>query len=332
MILLISELVEANVNSVCEILNYRKVPWFRWNGESFPLETNVSLEYRTGTTAVGKITHSDRVVAFQDVRAVWNRRQGRSRLPNGLTPVDEDFVVRECTHTRMGAYALLEHASWMNHYRAHEDARNKITQLKYAAGIGLNIPPTILTQSPTEAFRFYQEHNENVICKTINPASFIKPVDGFFRPAMVYTSLLPMELTISDFEGTRLIPTLFQAYIEKSYELRITIIGSKVFTALIDSQKSNQTKIDWRRYDDINTPPYCPYKLPKEMEFKLLLLMKTIKLEFGAIDLIRMKNGDYVFLEINPGGQWGWIEDITGQKITEAIADWLIHRDQQNEN
>jgi glutathione synthase/RimK-type ligase-like ATP-grasp enzyme len=326
MILLISELFEANVNAVCEILNHRRVPWFRWNGEDFPLDTHISVEYQSGSEFSGTIKTSKKEVTFQSIRAVWNRRQGRYTLPKNLTRVEEDFIYRECHHARLGAYSFLDHASWLNHYRADEAARNKIAQLRVAKSVGLEIPPTIITQNPKDAFRFYKSQKHKVICKSINPASFIRIAEGELKPEMIFTSLLPDTLKEDNFSNVALTPTLFQGYIEKAYELRVTIVGNRIFSALIDSQKSDQTKIDWRRYDDSNTPPYCPYLLPVEIEHKLLSMMRLLGLEFGAIDLIRSVNDKYVFLEINPGGQWGWVEDFTGQKITDAVAEWLIHR------
>ncbi|HEX8894260.1 MAG TPA: hypothetical protein VF783_13095 [Terriglobales bacterium] len=64
--------------------------------------------------------------------------------------------------------------------------------------------------------------------------------------------------------------------------------------------------------------------LPSGVENRLLLLMRRMGLEYGAIDLRLTPEGKYVFLEINPAGQFLWIEEATGQKISDAIAAHLI--------
>lgn len=98
-------------------------------------------------------------------------------------------------------------------------------------------------------------------------------------------------------------PVVFQEYIEKQVELRITIVGDRIFAAEIHSQE---------------------FHLPDEISEKLLRLMQELGLVFGCLDLILTPEGEYVFLEINPAGQWGWIEHFTKMPITEALTDMLI--------
>jgi glutathione synthase/RimK-type ligase-like ATP-grasp enzyme len=106
-------------------------------------------------------------------------------------------------------------------------------------------------------------------------------------------------------------------------EIRATIVGNRVFAAEIHSQNSPKTRDDWRRYDFDNTP-HLPHQLPLDMEQKCVDLVRHLNLNFGAIDLILTPQGEYVFLEINPNGQWGWIEELTGLPICAAIVDLLV--------
>jgi glutathione synthase/RimK-type ligase-like ATP-grasp enzyme len=115
---------------------------------------------------------------------------------------------------------------------------------------------------------------------------------------------------------------IFQQYVPKRVELRVTVVGRRVFAAEIDSQASRSTRHDWRHYDDPNVQ-YRIHTLPPEMARACVRLVEALGLSFGAIDLIQTPEGKYVFLEINPNGQWGWIEDLTGLPISDAIADWL---------
>ena len=119
-------------------------------------------------------------------------------------------------------------------------------------------------------------------------------------------------------------PVMAQEYVPKKLELRVTIVGEKIFTCAIYSQGSEKTKIDWRHYDSEKVKHEI-FKLPKEIEHKILLFMKEAGLKFGAIDMILTPKDEFVFLEVNPSGQFGWIEDLTGMPISKSIAELLIN-------
>lgn len=114
-----------------------------------------------------------------------------------------------------------------------------------------------------------------------------------------------------------------QEYISKRVELRVTVVGSRVFAAEIHSQVNSSTKHDWRRYD-LDRTPHMRHPLPPSVEACCVQLVQTLRLNFGAIDMIVTPSGEYVFLEINGNGQWGWIEDLTGLPIADAIVELLV--------
>lgn len=138
---------------------------------------------------------------------------------------------------------------------------------------------------------------------------------------MIYTH----EIEEEDLEKLNLVsnsPTLFQKCISKKIELRITIVGDKIFTASIDSQASEKTRVDWRNYDFQNVS-HTTFKLPEKVEGLCFQLIKRLGLVFSAIDMILTPDDRYIFLEINPNGQYLWIELLTGLPISEAIARLL---------
>mgnify|MGYP005827328847 CR=1 FL=1 len=97
------------------------------------------------------------------------------------------------------------------------------------------------------------------------------------------------------------------------------VVGDKIFSAKVNSQKNKNTLIDWRKEKN----PFVEYALPSEIEQKCIQLTRKLNISFGAIDLVRDKDGNYIFLEINPNGQWAWIEIETGLKISDEIIDFL---------
>ena len=120
------------------------------------------------------------------------------------------------------------------------------------------------------------------------------------------------------------VPMIIQEYVEKAYELRISVVGDRTFACKIDSQVAGgPTAIDWRRYN-IPKTPHTTYELPQDLRDQLIGFHAYFGLALSNFDIVRSLDGAYVFLETNPFGRWLWIEDITGLEITSAVADLLL--------
>jgi glutathione synthase/RimK-type ligase-like ATP-grasp enzyme len=129
---------------------------------------------------------------------------------------------------------------------------------------------------------------------------------------------------IACLDSLRACPLTIQDYIEKAYELRVTVVGNRVFACKIDSQQAGgATAVDWRRYN-IPKTPHSRYDLPASLREKLFSFHSYFGLTASSFDMVRSREGDFVFLETNPYGQWLWIEDLTGLPITAAITDALL--------
>jgi glutathione synthase/RimK-type ligase-like ATP-grasp enzyme len=123
----------------------------------------------------------------------------------------------------------------------------------------------------------------------------------------------------------RLSPAIYQELIEKRSDVRVTYVGGRLFVAEIDSQTDDAAKLDWRRTQNPNLP-HRRAELPANVCENLLQLLVRLRLEYGAIDLIRTLDDEYVFLEINPNGQWQWLDDMLEMGITDSIVGWLLGR------
>lgn len=323
MILILAQHFELNVNNVCEILDHYGAPWFRLNGEDMPGQTRLQVDCTQNPPNGLLVDQEGRSLSAQAVRSVWSRRHGEFQLDPSLTVGQRHFIQKECAHALLGFYSMLEHAAWMNDYFVELKAVNKPYQLAVAQTCGLAIPPSLVTQDPVRARQFYEEQDCAVLTKAVSQSGHV-PGDDTRQGRLIYANKLNPDDHPS-FDDVLGAPTLFQRYMEKEYELRVTVVGNAVFAAAIESQRSERSKVDWRRYDTRNTP-YYPYRLPGEVEQALLTLMRRLGLEYGAADFIKTPDGQYVFLEVNPGGQWGWIEGMTGHPINEAIAKWLMSR------
>lgn len=210
------------------------------------------------------------------------------------------------------------HALWINAPQANRLAGAKLHQLRRARELGFAIPPTIVTND-RDTLRAFVKSGQGVggvICKPIEEGR-LELAEG---DRLFFTSPLDVgpEDLLDDFGPE---PYLFQQLIPKDYDLRVTVIGDTVFATRIESQPLEEARIDWRRAG--TQLKHAADELPAELRSLCLELTRSYGLEFGAIDLARTPDGKYVFFEINPNGQWAWIEQLTGQPLRATMADLL---------
>ena len=141
---------------------------------------------------------------------------------------------------------------------------------------------------------------------------------------MVFTNAVKPE-DIEDVSGLSLCPDTFQELLPKSLEIRVTVVGHRVMSAAIDSQVSARAIHDWRRDGVRMLNDWRPYQLPSAVEEKILRVMDYFSLNYGAIDIILTPDGKHIFLELNPCGEFFWLERSPGLPISEAIADLLLN-------
>ena len=200
-------------------------------------------------------------------------------------------------------------------------AENKQLQLKIAREVGLNIPRTLITNDPESVRRFARECNQGIVMKTLTSFSIYE--DGVRQ--VVFTNSIRTE-DLEHLSELRYCPATFREQLPKTLELRATIVGDCIFTASIDSQQSEKARVDWRRDGIGLIDSWQSYALPVEVEQGLLKLMRTLEISYGAADLILTPEGRHVFLEVNPNGEFFWLEKHPGLPLTSAIADLLVSK------
>ena len=198
-------------------------------------------------------------------------------------------------------------------------ADGKLRQLQLAERLGLRVPDSLVTNDIDEALAFLEDHGGDVIAKPPSPMLALALLP---KRMVAYTrALKPRDLV--NITALGVAPVLLQQRIPKRVELRVTVVGGRVFPAEIHSQATRRTRVDWRQYDHAHTT-MRQHTLPASVRDQCLALVRELGLSYGAIDLILTPGGDYVFLEINPNGQWLWIEDAVGFPITSALCDELL--------
>ena len=318
---IITSKVDPHADAVISELIIRGVPVFRLNTEDLINRYEVSVSI--GGLSEININITDelgRSIQFpRDVRTVYHRK------PDPVEPhceLNDDgasaFVCREGEEF-LRSLTVLPDIRWVNNPQRIRSAQHKIPQLELARRLGLNIPKSLVTMDPDQALRFCEECGWSVICKSLSTTTVT--VHG--EPRNIYTHA-PLRAEIeSHIDRVRYGLTFFQQYVPKAFELRITIIGERVFACKIDSQKYEESSIDWRLVDPF-TLDHQEVQLPQEVTDALVALLRSSGLSFGAIDMIVTPDGKYVFVENNPNGQWYWIELITGMPMTNAMVELLV--------
>jgi glutathione synthase/RimK-type ligase-like ATP-grasp enzyme len=139
---------------------------------------------------------------------------------------------------------------------------------------------------------------------------------------IVFTNEVSIEEVLENESAIALAPGIFQGYVPKAYELRVTVVGRSIFAVRIDSQASESTQVDWRR--DQTRKMYERATLDEKTSLSILDYMRLAGLLYAAFDFVVTPEGDCVFLECNPGGQWLWLEHSTGYGITDSLVELLL--------
>jgi ATP-GRASP peptide maturase of grasp-with-spasm system len=200
---------------------------------------------------------------------------------------------------------------------------NKLDVLNLAKSVGFNVPDTIVTNSREICLCFLKKH-EHIITKCISDAGYFKAYDQYH---VLYTSQVGK--TDLDNAPEYFYPSLFQKFIKKKYELRVFFLNDQCYAMAIFSQKNDKTKVDFRRYDNSAPNRTVPYKLPKSLQRKIISLMKRLCLNTGSIDLLVSSDNEYVFLEVNPVGQFGMVSKPCNFGLENIIAKYLISYDNE---
>ncbi len=314
MILAISSRTDEHTVAVLAELGRLGAPAAVLDLSDFPQRLQLSMRYGRGLDRRFEIVGDDLDLALEDCRAIWWRRpQPFAPDPAIRRAGDVAFTYSESAEAFEGLWQAVD-ALWVNHPTRDQVASRKAYQLRVAQQVGLPIPVTLITNSPEQASEFAARNRpENTVYKTFSAT------EQEWRETRI---LRPEELQLLD--RVRFAPVIFQEYVKAQVDLRVTVAGEEVFPAAIHSQQTAY-KVDFRM--DMANARIEPWQLPDEVRRQVLALMHALGLVYGAIDMRLAEDARYVFLEINPAGQWLFIEERTRQPITAALAKLLARQE-----
>ena len=326
MVLIVSDRKDVQAYFVMLELDALGVAHGLFNVADFPTKASASQFFGNVSNQCYFSLDGGAIVKCSDVRAVWYRKPDLPRLHPEIHASEREFAFNEICTALHGLYDALEHAYWISPLENIRIASNKLRQLRQATRLGMIVPKTIFTNDARIAKEFIASISGQVIYKPVADrflSTRAGPWEDHTVIREIYTTLLDSSIVDAGLARLSMCPALFQERIEKEVDLRVTVVGQKVFAAEIHSQAQQDTMVDWRRGNDPYTIEHRVHNLPPVVEGHCLGLVRAFGLEFGAIDMIKCTDGRYVFLEINPNGNYGWIEQLTGLRIHKAIAEQL---------
>lgn len=302
---------------VSEALRSRDAAPLRLDTDRFPHDATIRLRQGPDTPSSFRLGGEE----LAGIGAVWYRRFYDAELPATLDEKYLRYCRRESRMFLHSLFASLRGALWVDPIPRVHLAHHKGLQIEVAKRCGFEVPETLLTNDPAEARRFFDGLEGRVVTKMLSSFSLTEnEVD-----LMVFTRTVTEE-DFAEIDGLKYCPMVFQERIPKDVELRVTVVGDRLYVASIDAKEAGVPKDDWRRRTAESALKFREDAVPREVEEATLRLMRAYGLVYGAIDLIRTPDGRHVFLEINSAGEWGWIHTEVGHPVAEALADVLSGR------
>jgi glutathione synthase/RimK-type ligase-like ATP-grasp enzyme len=310
LILIISSQSDDHARAVLADLAQIGVDAALFDLSSFPNLTHLTMFYEKSKRDFNILMPDQVKLHLEDCKVIWWRRPQQFIFHSDITKDSYyRFAYNESYEAFSGLWQALD-AFWINHPTLNEVASHKTYHLHVAQKVGFNIPTTLITNDPEQARSFIAAQGYD---RTIYK-SFLATEEEWRE-----TRLLKRE-ELDLIDSVCYAPVIFQEYIPAKVDLRITIVGEEIFAAAIHSQKTDY-KVDYRM--EMSNTLIEPFQLPEDIKQKLRKYMEVLGLVYGAIDMRLTPENHYVFLEINPGGQWLFIEERTKQPITSSFANLL---------
>ncbi len=314
---------DTTSSTVMDWLNFYGANTLRLNAEDFGSE-GCHLRLELSNTKTERSVFVDGVDVLKgDINRFWLRRDCRPSICGKFQHEDASLqssiqrhLTKEARAAKQSLFHMLDLPTLGDYFQMNV---HKTELLLLARNAGLKIPATMVTSRKSDLLEFMDKHVALISKPLVDPLFVQAKGEGVFAS---YTEALDAQQV--QVYPDKFFPSLFQEEIPKAYELRVFYLDAKCYPMAIFSQLDQQTAVDFRKYNTTKSNRRIPYKLPDDITKSLQQLMSEIKLDTGSIDIIRSTNGDYVFLEVNPVGQFGMVSKPCNYYLEEKVAQSLM--------
>lgn len=320
------------------------IDWLRYFSSEYIIRVDDNSEINEVVYKINKdspypilILNDGQTIDFSKIRSVWYRRghfslkNPRLKIIEGITHKIAENVSSAVNGSNLIILKDLERRiKDIKHLNAFDDLGiNKISILVLASEFGIHVPDTLITNNVDEILIFYEGKNK-IITKTLATSSLNLTVSDETIQLQSYTSLVTrndiIELAKGAINNVLNTASLFQEYIEKKFEIRSFFIEGDFYSMALFSQSNNMNKIDCRMESDSGFTRCVPFKLPLRIENSLRNLANHLSLNCGSFDILYSSNDEFVFLEVNPIGQYDWLSRSCNYFIDRLIAQKLLEQ------
>jgi RimK-like ATP-grasp domain len=267
----------------------------------------------------GTFRAKDLPVDVDSIASVYFRRPEPPMPKSSIADQMRPWAASELRSAWGGVLAANPKIKWVNHPLAATGASYKPEQLTRASRFGLLIPDTLITTDPGAARAFCQSHHWHVVAKPVSHGEVRAPDDSV--TGLIYTNALDARHEPL-LDHVSACPTLLQQRIDKDVDVRVTIVDSECIAVALHSQELSTNTVDCRR-NNMSGMRYSRIELPPALRDTLVRLTASYDLHYSAIDLVCDRAGNYWYLELNPSGQWAWLEQLLEAPISDAIIRCL---------
>jgi len=320
MIVILGEPGDVVIDDAIRYFDRRGIAAERVDCSRFPGDLAVTLTFSARGHARRRLATAGGEIDLDRVTAVWHRDVCAGRPRAILDPRARRFAELEAEEVLRQLWSQLSAVFVPGSWEVILQGQRKLHQLALASALGFEIPPSIVTSDPGALLAFLREHEFRCITKHL--AHHSTSESGLDDEMIRFTEPVTLR-DLAAYRAARLAPVFAQAYVPKRVELRVTVVGAQVFAAEISSQRAARTRHDYRRLDHKHAR-YTVHALPGPIAARCRAITHALGLRYGALDLVVTPDGRYVFLEINPRGEFHWVEQLTGLPITRAICELLI--------
>nr|WP_293295837.1 grasp-with-spasm system ATP-grasp peptide maturase [Allomuricauda sp.] len=258
---------------------------------------------------------------------VWHRRGRLSFLPKKLyrSYPNKEPILLYLKKENFFLNGFLEQElksklkdDYIGSYLMESIFNNKILNLYEAQKVGLLIPDSLVTSNKRELIDFYRQHHR-IISKDLNaPVNIKTKSKRYVSGGVELVTKEELDALPENFS-----PIFVQNCVPKAYELRVFYFDRTLYTMAIFSQNDQSTQIDYRNYNRVKPNRCVPFQIPSSMETKILELMGNLKIDTCSMDIIVTPANEFVFLEINPMGQFHWLSENCNYYLEHVIAKKL---------
>ena len=276
------------------------------------------MEYALGPLSNTKyhIKNGSRIINPSDFSLVCLRYFDYSPRYFYSNDLEDEFVRRQWIETLQMIYNSL-HCEWINSPDTAVKSSNRLTQLVCARKIGFNVPPTLITNDPDRARDFYYQNSGRIIVKALHNHD----IEIHSKVYSLFSHSVNQE-DLKNFGDLLYAPCILQEKLQKRSEIRVIVMGNKVFAVEIETESVPEANDDIHRAD-LSLLPKRAIQLNQEDQLRCIRIIESLGLKYGAIDFIVGKDGRLIFLEVNPTGDWVYIENQTELRITNAFVDLI---------